>query len=141
MAEAIARHRVAELGWTQVEVASAGVAAFGGAPPSDGAVRAAAERGLDLSDHESTALTPEVVEAADLILTMSASHLVRVVEMGAGERASVITSFAEGAEATLDLTGVPDPIGGPDEQYLETFDVLDELVARALERVAPLVRP
>lgn len=141
MAEAIARQRVAERGWAQVEVSSAGVAAYNGGEPSGGAVRAATERGLDLSHHRSTLLTPELAADADLILTMSASHLVRVVELGAGERAAVITSFAEGEEATLDLTGVPDPIGGPDAEYLETFDVLEDLVTRALDRIAPVIEP
>ena len=35
-------------------------------------------------------------DGADLILTMTSSHLIRVVEIGAGERAAVITSFAAG---------------------------------------------
>ncbi|MDX1495650.1 MAG: low molecular weight protein arginine phosphatase [Longimicrobiales bacterium] len=141
MAEAIARYHLEQRGWSQVEVASAGVAAFPGSPASEGAVRAAAVRGLDITDHASAPLTSELAGEADLILTMSASHLMRVVELGAGDRASVITSFAEGEEETLDLTGVPDPIGGPDEEYLATFDVLEELVERALERIAPLVKP
>lgn len=141
MAEAIARHQVAERGWGQVEVASAGVAAYPGGEPSGGAVRAAATRGLDITGHSSTPLTPEVAANADLILTMSASHLVRVVELGAGDRAAVITSFAEGEEGTLDLTGVPDPVGGADEEYLATFDVLDDLVTRALDRITPVIEP
>jgi protein-tyrosine-phosphatase len=141
MAEAIARHRLEELGWTQVEVSSAGVAAFSGGPASGGAVRAAAARGLDVSEHASTALTADVAADADLILTMSATHLMRVIQLGAGDRAAVITSFAEGADDALDLTGVPDPVGGSDEEYLQTFDTLDDLVGRALERIAPLVEP
>lgn len=141
MAEAIARRRVEELGWTQVEVSSAGVAASSGGPASDGAQRAAAARGLDVSDHASTALTEEVAAEADLILTMSASHLMRVIQLGAGDRAAVITSFAEGADEALDLTGVPDPVGGSDEEYVRTFDTLDDLVGRVLERIAPLVEP
>lgn len=141
MAEAIARHRIEELGWTQVEVSSAGVAAFPGGPASEGAQRAASARGLDVSDHSSTSLTAEVAADADLILTMSASHLMRVIQLGAGERAAVITSFAEGADEALDLTGVPDPVGGSDEEYLATFDALDDLVERCLERISPLVQP
>lgn len=141
MAEAIARERVEERGWSHVEVASAGVAAFPGSPASDGAVRIAEARGLDLSGHGSTALTPEVADSADLILTMTSSHLMRVVELGAGERAAVITSFADGADDATDLSGVPDPVGGPDEEYEETFDVLDDLIRRSLDRIEPLVEP
>lgn len=141
MAEVIARRRLEELGWTHVEVGSAGVAAHSGSPASGGAVRVAEARGLDLSDHASTPLTGEMTEAADLILTMSSSHLLRVLELGGGDRAALLTSFAEGAEEPLDLAGVPDPIGGPDEEYAETFDVLDGLITRALDRIAPLVEP
>lgn len=141
MAEVIARRRLEELGWTQVEVRSAGVAAFSGSPASDGAVRVAEARGLDLSDHASTPVTQELIEEADLILTMSSSHLVRVLELGAGDRVALLTTFAEGVEDALDVAGVPDPIGGPDEEYAETFDVLDDLIARALDRIAPLVEP
>ena len=141
MAEAIARKRVEERGWAQVEVASAGVAAFPGSPASDGAVRAAEARGLDLSAHESKPLTSHLADGADLILTMTSSHLMRVVELGAGERAAVITSFAVGADDALDLAGVPDPIGGPDEEYDETFQVLDDLIRQSLDRIEPLIEP
>jgi protein-tyrosine-phosphatase len=140
MAEAIARRRVEELGWSQVQVGSAGVGAFDGAPASGGALRTAARRGLDLSGHGATFLTGELVEAADLILTMTAGHLARVEELGAGERAAVITDFAAADDRDLGK-GVPDPIGGPDEEYAETFDVLDDLIDRALARLEPVVKP
>lgn len=140
MAEAIARGRLEDLGWTQVEVRSAGVGAFDGSPASGGAIRTAASRGLDLTEHASTYLTRELAESADLILVMGASHLMRVTELGAGERAALITSFARGGDSR-DGVGIPDPIGGPDEEYAQTFDVLDELVGMALERIEPLVKP
>jgi protein-tyrosine-phosphatase len=141
MAEVIARRRLADRGWTQVEVRSAGVGAFEGSPVSGGALRTAVRHGLDLSGHEATYLTREVADAADLILTMSASHLARVRELGAGERAAIITSFAavDGEEGVA--AGVPDPIGGPDEEYAHTFDVLAALIERALERLEPVVKP
>ena len=84
MAEVLARRGVRDRGWEHVEVGSAGVAAFGGAPASGGALRAAARHGLDLSGHAATLLTPGLVEEADLILTMSVSHLARARELGAG---------------------------------------------------------
>jgi protein-tyrosine-phosphatase len=34
---------------------------------------------------------------------------------------------------------IPDPIGGPDEEYEETFRLLDELIGRTLERLAPVL--
>lgn len=141
MAEVIARHRVEQLGWSQVQVASAGVGAWDGSPASEGAVRAAAANGLDLSEHASTFLTPELVESADLILTMSASHAARALDLGAGERVAMLTSFASGGEADETAAGIPDPIGGPDAEYAATFAVLDELVEEVLARLEPIVKP
>ena len=141
MAEVIAKRRIAELGWTHVDVTSAGVGAFDGSPASGGALRTAASRGLDLEDHTSTMLTRQLADDADLILTMTASHLLRVMELGAGDRAAMLTAFADGGESDLAAAGVPDPIGGPDEEYAETFDSLDDLIARVLSRLEPVVAP
>jgi len=141
MAEAIARRRVAELGWDRVEVSSAGVAASDGSPASGGALRTAAARGLDLSDHSSTLLTQEEASRADLILTMSMSHLMRVAQLGAASRAALLTSFAGGGEGVDASGSIPDPVGGPDSEYEATFDTLDALITLVLERLAPAVKP
>ena len=138
MAAVIARREAAELGWQGFEVRSAGVGAFEGDRASGGAVRAAARNGLDLSEHAATLLTAELAEWADLILVMSPSHLVRVAELAGGESAALITSFAELREED-GTASVPDPIGGPDEQYLETFEFLERLIARAFRRLEPVV--
>ena len=141
MAEVIARQKLSELGWDGVEVESAGVGAFEGSPASAGAVRAAGANGLALSGHSSRLLTHERSASADLILTMSDSHLMRVMELGAGENAAVITSFGAGDDGERIVSGVPDPIGGPDEEYEEIFTFLDDLIARVLERLASRVKP
>jgi len=140
MAEVIARRRLDELGWRHVEVSSVGVAAWAGRPASEGAVRAAKANGLDLSRHSATLLEADAVESADLILTMSDHHRLRAVEFGAGDRAEVITAFALG-DADSAASGVPDPIGGPDEEYRATFDVLSDLIRRALARLEPMIKP
>lgn len=141
MAEVIARHRIEQLGWSQVQVGSAGVGAWDGSPASGGAVRAAQRSSLDLSVHASTYLTPEIVESADLILTMSASHLMRAVELGGGERAEMLTGFAAGDDGPDGATGIPDPIGGTDEEYSATFEVLDDLIEQALLRLESTMKP
>jgi protein-tyrosine-phosphatase len=139
LAEAIARQRAAELGWRHVEVSSAGVAALDGSPASEGAVRTAEAHGLDLSAHRSRLLTQRRAHEADLILTMSPDHLMRVVELGGGERAALLTSYAGGHPDGFPATSIPDPIGGSDEEYGETFRLLRDLIDRALERLQPAI--
>jgi protein-tyrosine phosphatase len=137
MAEAIARDMIEKRGWTGVEVRSAGVGAFPGAPASGGALRVTAARGLDLDDHRATLLTPAEVARADLILTMSPSHLARVNDFGGGPRATLLTTYAEGRSAGGG--SVPDPIGGSDREYEQTCSRLEELVGKVIARLAPEV--
>ena len=39
------------------------------------------------------------------------------------------------------VSGIPDPIGGCDEEYAGTFEVLDGLIKLALMRIQPLLKP
>lgn len=139
LAEAIMRDLLDRRGWGHVEVASAGAYASPGAPASEGAARTALRHGLDLSEHGSTPLSPRIVEAADLILVMASSHLFPVMEMGGGGRASLLVPFAGGGEGAD--AHVPDPIGGSDEDYEETYRTLRSALERVAERIEPLVAP
>jgi protein-tyrosine-phosphatase len=141
MAEVIARRALADLGWSHVEVRSAGVSALEGTPASEGA-RAAAERhGLDLAAHRSALATSETLAWADLILTMSANHALHLAEMGAADKVALVTSFAGGRDAGEMADSVPDPYGGGDEDYEESFRLLQGLVDRVLRRLAPILAP
>jgi len=137
LAEAIARREADRRGLTGIEISSAGVAAAGGLPASEGSVRSALRHGLSLDDHRSRALTAETVAEADLILAMAPGHLARVEAWGGADRAWLITEFVHGApaESAYDQ-GVPDPFGGGEVIYEETFHVLKILVAGALDRLA-----
>ncbi|MDE0081340.1 MAG: low molecular weight protein arginine phosphatase [Gammaproteobacteria bacterium] len=140
MASGRARQLLESWGWKGIEVRSAGVAAFPGGGASGGALRAAAERGIDLRSHESAQLTAGLVGWADLILTMSEGHLHAVEELGGGGKAELITRFAAGTEGAGEeaSAGVLDPVGGDDALYRETFEQLSELVVRILVRLESL---
>lgn len=137
MAEGIAAARARALGLDDIEIRSAGAGAFPGSPASDGAVRVAAARGLSLDAHRATLLTRREVEWADLILTMSPSHLMRVSELGGGGRAWLLTAYAEGRDTGVDAGSIPDPIGGSDEEYADTYEQLEELIDKVLDRLRP----
>ncbi|MDP2956738.1 MAG: low molecular weight protein arginine phosphatase [Longimicrobiales bacterium] len=141
LAEAIARRALGTLGWSNVEVRSAGVATVDGGSASEGSAGVALRHGLDLSHHRSTVVTPELLKWADLVLTMSPRHLARVVEEGAGDKAELLAAFAGAGDPLGAPEAVPDPFGGADEEYEATFTLLEELVERALRRLAPIVAP
>jgi protein-tyrosine-phosphatase len=141
MAEAIARRAAAERGWHHFEVRSAGTGALAGSPASRGARAASGRHGLSLDAHRASPLTREAVAWADLVLTMSPGHLIRALELGAGDKASLLTAFA----AADDPEGIPDsvtdPFGGSDQEYEDTFVLLERLIARTLHRLEIIVAP
>lgn len=142
MAEVIARRMVAEREWTEVEVTSAGVSTLTGLPASQGALQAAGARGLDLTDHESAQLTAERVEEADLILVMTPSHRAAAEALGGKGKTALLGAFAAGREEEGGSEwGVPDPFGGDEVAYRETFESIEAMVRRVLSRLETIVRP
>lgn len=133
MAEAIARQLASERGLADLVVASAGTSAWDGAPASDGALLVSLEHGLDLNGHRAQVLTRELVEGADLILTMSPHHRDRAQVLGGAGRTHLLTDYATHRTAGR---AVQDPFGGELDTYRETFEELAREIARALERVA-----
>ncbi len=64
----------------EVEVASAGLNAMAGGPASREVVDIMAERGIDLSGHQTACLTDQQVRWADLILSMEEHQRRRLLE-------------------------------------------------------------
>lgn len=132
LAEVIARRELASRGITHVRVGSAGTHAWPDAPASDGSMLVALEQGLDLSGHRARPLTPELVEEARLILTMSASHRDHAEAMGGGGRTALLGGYASGR-----ARGIADPFGGDLEAYRQAFADIEAEVRAALDRLLP----
>lgn len=136
MAEVIAREYAESLGLEGTTFRSAGTSTLPGLPASEGASGAARRHGLSLEGHSSTPLSMDLVQAAELILTMSPSHLIRVVEMGGEGKAELLGVYANPEVGAGVDPSVPDPFGGDDEIYEATFRTLENYVKGALERLA-----
>ncbi len=115
----------------ELTVSSAGTGAWDGAPASEGAYLVGLERGLDLSGHRARLLTRELVDQADLILTMARHHRARVDELGGEGKVFVLGEYAgKGGDE------VSDPFGGDLGVYRDTCQELEGLVAAVAERLA-----
>lgn len=138
MAEVLARRIAARRNLPDLEVRSAGSHTPHGLGASQGALRAALRHGLTLEDHSSTPLTPELVAWADLILAMGPGHLIQVDMLGGGHKAMLLGAFATrgGSGVEGEALAVPDPFGGDDEIYEETFLTLEKYVELAMKRMA-----
>lgn len=133
MAEVIARRVIAGRGLADVSVSSAGTSAWDGAPASDGDMLIGIERKLDMNAHRARQLSPEIVDAASLVLAMGPHHLERVAALGGAGKAHLLTDFAEETGAGRAIT---DPFGGGLDLYRATADELERLIGLALDRLA-----
>ena len=132
LAAALLQRALTDRGIEGMDVSSAGTGAWDGAPVSEGAYLVGLERGLDLSAHRARLLTRELIEDADLVLTMARHHRARVDELGGEGRVFVLGEYAgrEGDEAE-----VSDPFGGDLEVYRDTCVELEALIEAAVQRI------
>lgn len=161
MAEALLQRRLDAAG-IDARVTSAGELP-GGVHASPGSVRAMQARGFDLAEHRSRTVTPEMVDAADLVIGMARRHVRNAVVLAPhtfprtftlrelvrrataigprradqplGEWLAVLHRGRTARELLAEdpRDDVADPIGGPDSLYEETASELTELVDRAVD--------
>src|SRR5438067_1665109 len=114
-----------------IEVASAGVHAVRGQPPSLYAVQVCESEGVNISDLRSQPLTADLVDRATHIFAMTGAHLetIHMLFPNGAEKTFLIREFEEPG-ATL-WRDVPDPIGLGREVY--------EDCARTIKNALPSV--
>jgi glycine hydroxymethyltransferase len=114
-----------------IEVASAGVHAVRGQPPSLYAVQVCEDSGVDISGLRSQPLTPALVERATHIFAMTGAHLetIHLLFPQGAEKSYLLREFEE--PGTTVWRDVPDPIGLGREVY--------EVCARTIKNALPSV--
>lgn len=164
MAEALLRERSRSLG-LELAVSSAG-SMFDDRPAEGGAVAALAKLGIDLGQHRSRIVTPEIVSRADLVIGMEQRHVRDISVMPGASLAATFTLpdlVARGAslgprgpESSHDWLGrigaghspadvlvsrpdleVADPMGGSNRAFRRCAAELDDLVTRLLALAWP----
>lgn len=127
MAEALLQAKIAadNMG-NVVKVLSAGIASSGEAASSN-AVEAMRMRGLDLTLHCSRQITPELVKAADIILTMTAAHKNILLSTCIEAQGKTFTLGEYSGEAG----DVLDPFG----QDLSVYQSCAQQLARIIDKV------
>ena len=132
MAEAVARHVIVtgQLGQSpDVLVASAGVMAGEGEPPTPEALQALARHGIE-HHGRSKPLSGEMIRRAEVLLCMTRGHV---------EVARALMTLEEGLDTKLVLLNpqgdIEDPIGQGQAAYDSLVETLLELVPRRLKEM------
>lgn len=134
MAEALLKHQLSKAGLDgEYFVSSAGTAAFSGMPASANAVQALSEVGIDLSGHSSTIIDNDMIDSADLILTMTASHKRRLLQMrpDAALKIYTLAEYCEG-DSGKDIN---DPFGGDISVYMNCRDELSRYIEILIKKL------
>jgi glycine hydroxymethyltransferase len=126
-----------------IEVASAGVHAVRGQPPSLYAVQVCAEEGTDISGLRSQPLTGALVDQATHIFAMTGAHLETIQSLfpQSAEKTFLIREFEE--PGTTVWRDVPDPIGLGRDVYEDCARIIKNALPGVLAFVeqGELVRP
>lgn len=123
-----------DLDGTGMHVESAGFIGPGRQPPAN-ALQAAASRGIDMTDHRSQMLEPELVRSADIILTMDAAQARSICERF-GKPASQIFLLGDFDPGTPAQRTIPDPVEMPVEVFDAVYTRIDQCTAVLARTVA-----
>lgn len=136
MAEGIAKFLFSQLeDKPNLEFRSAGIAAFPGADSSDYAQKVMLENNIDITQHKASQLNTELIESADLILTMTKGHK-EVIDNYFGDDDTKILTLKEYVNG-LDISDkdISDPYGGTIEIYRSCAQELRVLIFELLENL------
>lgn len=135
MAEAYFRSLCEKSGRRDMTVASAGTFAGGGDAASSQTVSVMREYGIDLSCHRSSMLTHDMINDADLIVTMTDSHRHHIGSMmpAALKKTRNLLEFAQKEG------NISDPFGGSEKIYEDCFSemkvALDNLFLEVVGKI------
>jgi len=127
----------------EIEVASAGVHAVRGQPPSVYAVEVCADEGANISDLRSQPLTGALVDQATHIFAMTGAHVetIQTLFPQSAEKTFLLREFEE--PGTTVWRDVPDPIGLGRDVYEDCARIIKNALPSVLAFVeqGELVRP
>lgn len=138
MAEALLRHHAGE----KTEARSAGIYAIEGMPATPETVTALKDRGI-LIDHQAKRIDRELLQWADLILTMTASHKRILVSHYpfAADKTFTLKEYAassgdgDGKDQSPSSLDIEDPFGSDLEQYRKTAEEIENALFLWLDRL------
>ena len=127
MAEALLRHALKDM--SDVSVSSAGLGALVDYPAAEHAEVLMAERGLDISGHKARQLTPDLIQASDLVLVMESRHK-RAIDYEDAMAHGKVYRLCEWQDKDI-----PDPFRQPRKSFEETLLLIEQGVQDWVDRV------
>jgi protein-tyrosine-phosphatase len=117
-----------------IEVSSAGTAAYPGVPATQDAVRTMLEEEIDISGHKSKALDGFMLEDADIVYVMTEAHQRQITDWfkSIAPKVRLLREYDPVKDDTF-YPDIPDPLGGSIEEYRMVRQMLKRAITE-LER-------
>lgn len=135
MARGIFRKMLKEVEKENIKLTSAGTIALPGMKPPREVEEVMKGEGIDISHHQATPLTRNLIEEADLILVMDRCHRKTILKMspGASQKTFLLKEFSpDPGEGALDIS---DPLGGSLRTYEKAFREIKRCLEELLKKV------
>ncbi len=114
-----------------VRIESAGIQVIPRMSASKQAIEVMKDYGIDLSEHLTKQIDRELIDASNLILTMTEYHKAALLPFAKG-KVQMLSEFAGEAEE------VSDPYGGDVEVYRECAREIYQLLLKVADRIADI---
>ena len=110
---------------------SAGICALDGSPASREAVKVMAEMGIDIRDHRAQQLNDDLIQWADLILTMTEAHYREIISQYGVPKEKIYTlaNFSGSKQAN-----VIDPFGSGIETYRQCARQIQDMIGEIIKK-------
>ncbi|MEO8376801.1 MAG: hypothetical protein ABI579_03955 [Candidatus Sumerlaeota bacterium] len=132
MAQGYMRHALTEKGIKYVDVKTAGVMTIPGLIPTPEASQVMTNAGIDISQHRSSPLTPELIHKADIILGMTPFH-VQFALRESEEAKNKTYLLKEFAESDIKNYQITDPMGMTLEVYKRVYREMKLAIDKMIE--------
>jgi len=133
MAEYLTRELAKQKG-VNVEVRSAGIFAVYGEPATEETIAVLSELGINAKGHRSQPLDWDLIDWADIILTMEVWHKQQILAREPETERKVFTL----PEFVGEDSEVPDPYGTARNAYRQVRNQIQRLVEKAIGKIAEM---
>jgi L-threonylcarbamoyladenylate synthase len=124
----------------QVNVQSAGTLNLPRTPAALEALDVSEEKGIDLNNHLSQPVNPEIIRQSDLVICMALNHYNHLVTVYPGFRDKIVLLRQWGKETLLSNPSIADPIGQPRDYFRRIFDEIEREIQRVLPEISRRVK-
>jgi protein-tyrosine-phosphatase len=126
----------------KTRVMSAGISTNTGSKASELAIMVAIKDGIRLQSHRSRQITTELLEEANLILTMSDNHKDYILKMNPeyDRKTFLLKEFAFGKEILMyDDRNIEDPFGGDLETYERCYNEMKDSLRYIVPKIEKMM--